>query len=457
MDGSDEDPAKQRFWVRHPFLMVAFVAVVIRMVVMPFITHDFELYHWALVTQNIESGQGLYGVDGYYYTPGWGYIIGLMSAVADFIPGLDVLGERIPELLPIEDLNFADHVATTTSVAFSVFIKVPVMICDLAVAWLLFRLVGEVTGSPRKSAVASALWLLCPVAIFMAGVQAQFDSISALLILLTVMLVRRDHCYLAGMTFSAAFLMKFFPVFIFFVLIAYLLIRHKEDGRALRSILLAAAGAVTALVVLCLPNILDGTLMDTLFFVTSRADTISGYDVWKEIGSWAMIAVAVVGMFVAGYRMWRTPAERADEGLFENVLLALTCALFSSIMPQYLLVLMPFLIVVIMRSNGKLAWGWALLSFAGIFTSLVNGNVMLLDSDVFLGVDPTWISSVAVWLESMTVGPYTLIQFLGGIGCGLQILGLVLILLLLFEDVIGARIPAVGSALSRVKGWKVIG
>ena len=457
MEGFDGNHVRGRFWERHPFLVLAVLALAVRLIIMPFVTHDYELYHWALVASNIESGSGLYDLRGYFYTPGWGYIIGVMSAVFDFIPGLDVYGDRITELLPIEDLRFEDHVATTTTVAFSFMIKIPTVLCDLVVGWLIYRLVHELTGDQRKSVIASALWFLCPIAIFMAGVQAQFDSFSALLLLLTIMLVRRDRCFLAGMTFAAAFLMKFFPAFIFFVLIAYLIVRHRDDGRILRSILSSAVGAVFAIVLLCLPSILEGDLLDTLFFVTSRADTISDYNALMEFGSWAMIAVAVAGMFLAGYRMWRTPSEDADEGLFENVLLALTCSMFASIMPQYLLVLMPFLIVVIMRSYPKMAWAWVVLSFAGIMTSVVNGNIMLLDTATFLGVDPAWVCSVAVWLESILIGPFTLIEFLGGMACVIQVLGLVLILLLMFEGQISGRVPVIGAALSRMRGWRIIG
>ena len=90
-------------------------------------------------------------------------------------------------------------------------------------------------------------------------------------------------------------------------------------------------------------------------------------------------------------------------------------------------------------------------------TSVVNGNIMLLDTATFLGVDPAWVCSVAVWLESILIGPFTLIEFFGGMACVIQVLGLVLILLLMFEGQISGRVPVIGAALSRMRGWRIIG
>ena len=68
MEGFDGSHASGRFWERHPFLVLVVIALAVRLIIMPFITHDYELYHWALVASNIESGSGLYDLRGYFYT-----------------------------------------------------------------------------------------------------------------------------------------------------------------------------------------------------------------------------------------------------------------------------------------------------------------------------------------------------------------------------------------------------
>ena len=57
---------------RHPLATLFVIALAVRLIIMPLVSHDFDIYHWALVIENIQTGDELYGLDGYYYTPTWG-------------------------------------------------------------------------------------------------------------------------------------------------------------------------------------------------------------------------------------------------------------------------------------------------------------------------------------------------------------------------------------------------
>ena len=63
--------------LRHPVITILSVALLVRLVLMPLLTYDYDIYHWAVIIQNFQSGNGLYDVAGYYYTPTWGYILRL--------------------------------------------------------------------------------------------------------------------------------------------------------------------------------------------------------------------------------------------------------------------------------------------------------------------------------------------------------------------------------------------
>lgn len=440
---------------RHPLATLFVIALAVRLIIMPLVSHDFDIYHWALVIENIQTGDELYGLDGYYYTPTWGYVLAFFSLIQDAFLWVDTFGLRVTELLPIEDLVFDDHMATATTIAFNMSLKVPMVIIDFLVAWLLYTLLMDMTGSRRKSLAGAALWLFCPVVIFMSSVQIQFDVLSALFMLLVVILLRKDRCFLAGMVLTTAILLKFFPAFTLFVLIGYVFIKHRGSGTVIRRLVSAAVGMGLMVVVLYLPTILDGNFMDSLFFMTGRLETQTSSGAFYEIGSFLLMAVGLIGMFVAGYRMFRTKPEDADKGLISNVLLSLTFAMFISIMPQYVLILMPFLIIVMLTSDGRMRLAWIIVSAGAMLTVLVSNNIMLLDTLAACTgiVSPGWVAEMAVAIETVRIGGYTLVTILGALGGVIECLGLVFILLLYLEDAAGSRIPRIAGALSKLKRW----
>ena len=135
---------------------------------MPLVSHDFDIYHWALVIENIQTGDELYGLDGYYYTPTWGYVLAFFSLIQDTFLWVDTFGLRVTELLPIEDLVFDDHMATATTIAFNMSLKVPMVIIDFLVAWLLYTLLMYVLITKKK--ISAVKLILITMVIGIAGV-----------------------------------------------------------------------------------------------------------------------------------------------------------------------------------------------------------------------------------------------------------------------------------------------
>ena len=443
--------------LRHPIATVVVVALVVRIVLMPLLTYDYDIYHWGVIIQNLQSGNGLYDVSGYYYTPTWGYILGFISAAIDAVGAVDVFGIRFTDLFPIEGLDFDFHTATTTTVAFNVAMKVPLVIVDMVVALLLRWLIIDVTGSERKGMAGMVLWLFCPTVIYMSGIQAQFDSISALMMLLTVILVYRDRCFLGGMMFGAAVLLKFFPGFAILVMVAYIVVRHRDDGTAVRRVLEAAVGAALMCAVLFLPQILDGTFEYTLGFIFGRMDMQSDNGWYVVVAQYALIAIGLLGMVFAGIRMYRSDAADADRSYFTNLLLAMGCAMFISATPQYMMVMLPLLILVMMSSEGRLRICWILITFGSFIGAFANNNIMLLDSaSEFLGlVSPEWIVSVAEAIESHTLFGITPVLLVNSLGSIIEYVGFVILVLLCFDEALRAKLPRISEALSKIKRWDV--
>ena len=70
--------------------------------------------------------------------------------IIDDLGTVDVFGIRFTDLFPIESLDFDFHTATTTTIAFNIAMKIPLVIVDVVVALLLRWLIIEITGSEKK-------------------------------------------------------------------------------------------------------------------------------------------------------------------------------------------------------------------------------------------------------------------------------------------------------------------
>ena len=319
-------------------LWILILGLAIRLVFAPLFTYPFDIEHWGVILQNTESGNGLFGLTGYFYTPAWGYILGFEDLIINLLPGM-TYGERFTDLLEIEGMVFPYQTATTTTPVFNFAMKLPLILVDVLVGYLLYRLVMSECGDERKAAIGFGLWFLCPIVIYMSSVQAQFDCISALLTLLCVLLVKRNLFFLAGVIFTIAALIKFFPAFCIFLLCVYVV---KATPRRLswKNLLLSVSGAVLTALVIFLPQILDGTVMNAFSFVFGRT---SEYDLMQMLRTYPFIAVTLVMLVVLAIFAWRMDAARRKQDFLVLILAMLSiCTIFSP-GPQYWIVYLPLL------------------------------------------------------------------------------------------------------------------
>lgn len=319
-------------------LWILILGLAIRLVFVPVFTYPFDIEHWGVILQNTESGNGLFGLTGYFYTPAWGYILGFEDLIINLLPGM-TYGERFTDLLEIEGMVFPYQTATTTTPVFNFAMKLPLILVDVLVGYLIYRLVMSECGDERKAAIGFGLWFLCPIVIYMSSVQAQFDCISALLTLLCVLLVRRNLFFIAGVIFTIASLIKFFPAFCIFLLCVYV-VKATPGRLSWKNLLLSVSGAVLTALVIFLPQILDGTVMNAFSFVFGRT---SEYDLMLMLRTYPFIAVTLVMLVVLAIFAWRMDDARRKQDFLVLILAMLSiCTIFSP-GPQYWIVYLPLL------------------------------------------------------------------------------------------------------------------
>ena len=190
-------------------LLVATVSLVVHMILTAAFSHTFDSEYWLLIMQNIETGNGLYDINGYYYTPIWGYLLSFIDMLTQVTGSIPILGDRFTDLIVIED--HWGFQATLASPDVNFLLKLPLSIADVLVGVFIYIIVAHHTGSEKKGLGAMIFWSFCPIVVYMSAIQGQFDSVSVLLLILTIFLIKQDNPLLAGMVFALATWLKIFP------------------------------------------------------------------------------------------------------------------------------------------------------------------------------------------------------------------------------------------------------
>ena len=378
-----------RGFLKHPLIWVTVIGLLIRVILGFFMTFSFDFSHWALVVENVRSGNGLYNLDGYYYTPVWGYLLSFVSSVGDLI-GVGDLGAKIVDVLLIAENSDGHVTATLTTLSFNMLVKIPLFLCDVAIAYVIRWLILWRTKDKKKANWAYVLWFLCPLVIVVSSVNGMFDNFSVLMVLLSIVFMIKNKYFLAGTMFGMAVLTKFFPAFFIFVLVAYILAKHKDDGTAIKNLGFAALGAVLISIAMLLPNILEGNVMEAFSFLTSRADSGMGLGLGVIESYGTMLAYAAF-LVVSAYIALCMYKEKGIRGPLDHRLLFFmflnTAVLFLyPSTPQYILLLLPFLIYAFLTADKRFKKPLVMLSVGATVFSLSTTFMLLLSAGAFSGM-----------------------------------------------------------------------
>jgi len=428
---------------KRPLLYAIIAVVAVHLLLMPFCV-EYDINFWSYVTRNLRAGYGLYELDGYYYTPVWGYLISFMNEVeTNLIPAFGVTAVRVFEALGVETISDTYFTtATIVSLSFAYLVKMPLMVSNIVMAYLVYWLIKDRTGSDRKAILGFCLTGFCPIILGTTCLTGMPDTFSATFLLLTIVFIRKDRMLLAGTSFAIAVLTKFFPIFVLPLIIVYVL-RRKETG-AFRDLTIAAAGVVLMSVIILLPAYLEGNLMSCFQFLTDRAsagivvnvsaplaDVFSaGSDGGSSVLD-AMISksrvIAYAAVLLAGavlaVKMYGIEPSKMDESFLKRCFLVLVLCMLYPPAPQYVVVMLPFLAYHLVVTDRRYSVSWLILAVSAfLFVPITNGLVLmtlaewtpLLSVDTAMGIFD-WYQNTVFGLTYMDVQYYTggAIQYAG--------------------------------------------
>jgi len=372
--------ARRAAWfLRRPVMMILITGIAIRLLISPMLTLGYDAYHWGLAMQNIHSGNGLYGLDGYYYPPVWGYIMGFASGIGDLLFGIPILGERFTEALQTELGGHALSSATITTVSFNIFMKLIIFVADILAGYMIYGFLKEHTKDEKKATYGFALWFLCPSVIVISSVCTTFDAFSVLFLIFAAVMAFRSRYIVAGSMLCLSVLTKFFPAFFVPFFISYVLAKHRGDGTVRKRFAELSAGIAITAIAVFMPQILDGTVLDSFSFIANRTSGgmglgLGALETYGTVAIYAAISAAAV---LIAFRYYKE-GDASEGAAVKCMLLTAAATLLYPPTAQYTLIVMPFLIMYIVMTDRVLMRSWVLLSvFVTIFALMNNVSLLL--------------------------------------------------------------------------------
>lgn len=372
------------------------VGMLIRLLLVPF-SLEYDTNFWTIVIRNIESGNGLYLMEGYYYTPVWGYILGFVAAMQNAL--LDI-GDLSTVCYDLVSYIMVDHYAYTdmaVSIVFMLILKLILWVCDLILSVTVYHLVKDRTGDEKKAIIAFLLVFICPHVIGSSSIVVMPDTISAMFTMVTILLLKNEKFFLAGICYSLAVWIKFFPIAIIFVLLCYIYVGAQGDAKeAAKRIAKAIIGFIATSVIIFLPQMMEGTIVRCLAFLIDRINEIIDNGILAILCGIVLASFIIFVVIHVARHMLKTKGD-IDDKMMEYSLLLLGICMLSFTNLQYIVTLIPFLVYCLMIVDRYYKYIWIILAVVGfILTFTLNTNAVMLNSIVaYTGLIST---DTAMWL-----------------------------------------------------------
>lgn len=383
--------------VKEKILIIAVLSFAVHLVVNIFLTHLGDPEYWPRIMQTVNSGNGIYGLDGNYYTPLWGYLLSALDMVIQLFGAIPFFGDVFVPLLPWDDVPGAKPWIVSPQITLAT--KIPLALCDVAVGYMIFRIVKEFTNDEKKGIIAMAMWCFCPMVIYMSSVQGQFDTISTFLVLLTIGLLRDDRPFLAGISFGFATWLKLFPSVCLFLFIGYLIKKYGTEI-GLKKTGMAALGALIVTIVILIPQILNGELPIVFGFFSSRAEGTTSMQWFNTITTVRMILMLLLTLVLMIWSYIGICRKRKDLDrylyLYAGVLITVATIISRGYqyVPSFIIFILLFAMISDDRRSYKSMFCWiSVLTVVDAFFSV--GTSLLAIPAVYYGmIDPVWLESV---------------------------------------------------------------
>lgn len=255
-----------------PLFWMIVLGLIARFVVGILFTFPYDCGNWAKIAETIVAGEDLYERPDNYYAPIWGYLLSFLAMIYTQLGGSS-FANQFDELTILDGFRVSYYGSVMIEPAFGMLIKTTLFLVDLAVAFVIRRIVLELGSSERRANVAFGIWFLCPLVIYCSGVYLIFDTIEVLFLALAFLMLIWDRPFICGAMMLMAGMVKPFAFYLVPLFLAYFLLSHPGVKEKLNYFALTAGGFLSMFLVIFMPVLVNGEFMDSLTFLTGRVDS----------------------------------------------------------------------------------------------------------------------------------------------------------------------------------------
>ena len=243
-----------------------------RLVVGVLFTYPYDSGSWSKIAESVVAGTALYDRPDNYYAPIWGYVLAFLTQIYTLFGGSS-FGHQFDELLFLDSFRINYYGSVIIDPAFCILIKTFLFCVDLAVAFIIRRIVIELCGSVEKANLAFAIWFLCPLVIYSSSAYVIFDNLEVLFLGICFLAAIRGHPFIAGFTMLLAGMVKPFAFYLVPILLVYLVCKNVGLKERINCVALSMGGFIVAFLLTFMPVLISGNIDDALVFLTGRVDS----------------------------------------------------------------------------------------------------------------------------------------------------------------------------------------
>ncbi|MEM2237581.1 MAG: hypothetical protein QXR26_02810 [Candidatus Caldarchaeum sp.] len=308
-------------------------AAAVRLALAPFFGHSWDVYVWLKSGELFYNGVNVYEIKsltdfpwGFYaYPPVWLYWVGLVHYLTTSLNNLNL------------------HL---------MLIKTPIIAADLIVAVLIAKLAVEL-GMLKDAGRASLLWLFNPLVISISAVWGMFDSIAVAFCLAGVLAALRGSNFLAGVLLGLGGAVKIYPLLI---LVPTALFLRYVRKRSLNEVFKTVLGTAVAFALPMLPFLQNPLpILDKLLYHFGNVGSFTYWTVLSVISPPPAVPLLSQGLFIILLYITLRKQLKNNAGLAELSQASLLAFLATSakVNVQYVLWVLPFLILYALRKNSR--------------------------------------------------------------------------------------------------------
>ena len=272
---------------------------------------------------------------------------------------------------------------------FNFVVKIPFLISDVAIAFLLYKIVEELTKNKGLAEKAAFLWFLNPFVIWISAGWGMWDTLPALFSLLAFFFLLKKRYALSAVSLSLGVASKLYPALFLVPIAVYLFKSSPVEDRWKNWLKFFSVFTITT-VLLFLPYLGKIPSFFTTNFLPNPAASGAeafGLTYWSiywlnqlinlpvtagfiSFASTVLLVVALVLVY------WRTGKITFQKSTYDLTLVMLlpVFALFLSyriICEQFFVWAIPFLVILCIGGRVKLAFYWAA-SMAALLYAVLN-------------------------------------------------------------------------------------